>query len=146
MKMVNVTQMQIITDMLNVVAKCRGSVTGKSDPILLSSCFPISILNSVCVFFLWLLLHLPSLSPLLLHLLKMSLVCFHFSLLCLCFHLYFHFSSFCLCFYFCVFRLCFCTCCSFRFHSFFLKNGSAHEANSVVLCFLLSPLLCLTNM
>ena len=52
MKMVNVTQMQIIMDMLNVVAKCRGSVTGKSDPILLSSCFPISILNSVCVFFM----------------------------------------------------------------------------------------------
>jgi hypothetical protein len=50
MKMVNVTQMRIKTVMLNVVAKCRGSVTGKSDPALLSSCLPISILNSVWVF------------------------------------------------------------------------------------------------
>ena len=52
MKMVNVTQMQIKTDMLNGVAKCRGSVTGKSDPVFLSSCFSISILNSVWVFFM----------------------------------------------------------------------------------------------
>ncbi len=50
MRMVNVTQMQIKTEMLNVVAKCRGSVTGTSDPVLLSSCFPIFILNSVWVF------------------------------------------------------------------------------------------------
>ncbi len=49
-KMVNVTRMQIKTEMLNGVAKCRGSVTGTSDPVFLSSCFPISILNSVWVF------------------------------------------------------------------------------------------------
>jgi hypothetical protein len=48
--MVNVTQMRIKTGMLNGVAKCRGSVTGKPDPVLLSSCSPISILNSVWVF------------------------------------------------------------------------------------------------
>ncbi len=49
MKMVNVTWMQFKVEMLNVVAKCRGSVTGKSGFILLSSRFPISILNSVCL-------------------------------------------------------------------------------------------------
>ncbi len=49
-KMVNVMWMQIKTGMLNVVAKCGGTVTGDSDPIFLSSCFSISILNPVRVF------------------------------------------------------------------------------------------------
>jgi len=43
-------QMQIKTEMLSVVAKCRGSVPGKSAPIFLSSCCPIFILSSVCAF------------------------------------------------------------------------------------------------
>jgi hypothetical protein len=42
--------MQFKMEMLNLVAKYRGSVTGKSGFILLSSCFPISVLNPVCVF------------------------------------------------------------------------------------------------
>ncbi len=50
MKMVNVTQMRIETEMLNGVANCRGSVAGTYDPVFLSSCFPISILDSVWVF------------------------------------------------------------------------------------------------
>ncbi len=49
-KMVNVVWMQIKTEMLNVVMKCGGSVTGASGPIFLSNCFSISILNPVRVF------------------------------------------------------------------------------------------------
>ncbi len=45
-----VMRVQIKTEMLNGVAKCRGSVTGESDPIPLSSCFSISLLNPVKVF------------------------------------------------------------------------------------------------
>jgi len=50
MKMGNVMRVQIKTKMLNGVAKCRGSVAGESDPIFLSSCFSVSILNPVEVF------------------------------------------------------------------------------------------------
>ncbi len=50
MKWVHVTQMQIETEMFQGVVKCRGSVAGTSDPVFLSTCFPISILNSVWVF------------------------------------------------------------------------------------------------
>ncbi len=50
MKMGNVMRVQIKTKMLNGVAKCRGSVTGESDPIFLSSCFSVSILSPVEVF------------------------------------------------------------------------------------------------
>ncbi len=42
--------MQIKTEMLSVVGKRGGSVTGDSDPIFLSNCVSISILNPVRVF------------------------------------------------------------------------------------------------
>ncbi len=133
MKMVNVMWVLIKTEMLNGVAKCRGSVTGGSDLIfhLAASLFPSWILLGS---FLWLSLRLPSLSLLLLCLLPMSLVYFHFSLLRLCFHFYFHFLS-----------LVSCTGCSFCFHSFFLKNGSPHEEKSSALVLSLTLLLCLMS-
>jgi len=141
MKMVNVTQMQIKMEIVNAVAKCRWSVTCKSDLVLLSICFPISFLNSACdfpraftssafaiTFAFESVENVTSLFSFLtfLSLLSLLLSLFEFlSLLSLC-----------------VFRFNFCSLCSFCFHSFFLKNGFPYEEKLSVLWWVFPFRLC----